>query len=425
VEQYPANNPSQDRFHVVVEAASDATQDDTCFFGLYDGHLGDQVSSFLDDNMHSAVFRSLDLYTDPADSLKDAYITIDKMWMHHILNRFQEGEVDLATVGSCALVVVVKGGKLHAANLGDSRATLINVADNGHLEAVDLTVDQNVENELEIRNLHERHPDEPGVIVGRHGQKRVKGLLKVTRAIGDLYLKDASFNCLPLPPLVQVKEPYKPPYIYNEPEVETATLDHRARFLLLASDGLWENLSKPEVLSAMEEAMVSHDVSVEFIPAQLIKMALERAAERHNVGIVEMLSMSPNERRNFHDDITVILVYLPYVFNETHSVQRHFRTAMAASTLAETLTSVPSSPKSDRTVDSFRSNQARNPSPLSRLITPNTLRLAIPRDSSSLGKVELATARSGSGLNSSFPEQVPDSDTDEVSASTVFLKQTV
>lgn len=65
--------------------------------------------------------------------------------------------------------------------------------------------------------------------------------------------------------------------------METATLDHRARFLLLASDGLWENLSKPEVLSAMEEAMVSHDVSVEFIPAQLIKMALERAAERHNV----------------------------------------------------------------------------------------------------------------------------------------------
>lgn len=56
----------------------------------------------------------------------------------------------------------------------------INVADNGHLEAVDLTVDQNVENELEIRNLHERHPDEPGVIVGRHGQKRVKGLLKVS-----------------------------------------------------------------------------------------------------------------------------------------------------------------------------------------------------------------------------------------------------
>lgn len=45
--------------------------------------------------------------------------------------------------------------------------------------------------------------------------------LQVTRAIGDLYLKDASFNCLPLPPLVQVKEPYKPPYIYNEPEVRT------------------------------------------------------------------------------------------------------------------------------------------------------------------------------------------------------------
>ena len=29
------------------------------------GHLGDHMSSFLDDNMHNAVFRSLDIFPDP------------------------------------------------------------------------------------------------------------------------------------------------------------------------------------------------------------------------------------------------------------------------------------------------------------------------------------------------------------------------
>jgi hypothetical protein len=47
----------------------------------------------------------------------------------------------------------------------------------------------------------------------------VKGYLRVTRAVGDLYLKDAVFNGPPLPAFIRVKEPYCPPYIHCNPDV--------------------------------------------------------------------------------------------------------------------------------------------------------------------------------------------------------------
>ena len=47
----------------------------------------------------------------------------------------------------------------------------------------------------------------------------MKGYLRVTRAVGDLYLKDAVFNGPPLPAFIRVKEPYCPPYIHCNPDV--------------------------------------------------------------------------------------------------------------------------------------------------------------------------------------------------------------
>jgi hypothetical protein len=41
----------------------------------------------------------------------------------------------------------------------------------------------------------------------------------VTRSLGDMYLKDASFNQLPLPPLIQVRNR----------DVEAADRTHRGR----------------------------------------------------------------------------------------------------------------------------------------------------------------------------------------------------
>jgi hypothetical protein len=44
-------------------------------------------------------------------------------------------------------------------------------------------------------------------------------MVQITRAIGDMYLKDREFNGPPLPPFFQIKDDFNPPYISNEPEV--------------------------------------------------------------------------------------------------------------------------------------------------------------------------------------------------------------
>jgi pyruvate dehydrogenase phosphatase len=168
---------------------------------------------------------------------------VDEAWKHSVKDGFRDGEVHLALAGSCALVAVFKDGYIHIANTGDSRAVLGAVNRLGELEVVELTADHNLSNPAEVKLLMAQHEGEKGVISGKDNSKRVKGALKVTRSLGDLYLKDRQFNCLPLPPIFQAKEPFHPPYILNEPQVISRHLEENDRFILIASDGLWENVS--------------------------------------------------------------------------------------------------------------------------------------------------------------------------------------
>lgn len=96
---------------------------------------------------------------------------------------------------------------------------------------------------------------------GVHTQrkKRIKGYLRVTRAMGDLFLKHADFNGPPLPAFVRVKPPYFPPYIHCSPDVREYELSIDDRFLLLASDGLWEACTDEEVTAVLNSALLSQD----------------------------------------------------------------------------------------------------------------------------------------------------------------------
>jgi serine/threonine protein phosphatase PrpC len=94
---------------------------------------------------------------------------------------------------------------------------------------------------------------------GAHIQrkKRIKGYLKVTRAMGDFFLKDIEFNGPPLPAFIRSKPPYFPPYIHCSPDVREYELTIDDRFLLLASDGLWEACTDEEVTAVLNSALLS------------------------------------------------------------------------------------------------------------------------------------------------------------------------
>ena len=75
----------------------------------------------------------------------------------------------------------------------------------------------------------------------------VKGNLMPTRAFGDLRLKHADFNFHNHPPELGYRKPiptYHGPYITHEPEITVIDLQKNDQYLILASDGLWDEIKR-------------------------------------------------------------------------------------------------------------------------------------------------------------------------------------
>jgi pyruvate dehydrogenase phosphatase len=76
------------------------------------------------------------------------------------------------------------------------------------------------------------------------------------------------------------------------------------KFLVLASDGLWDELSSREV------AEVALAGPAKDIPSRLIEKALLKVSARTKLSLQEIKQLEPGLRRNIHDDITVLVVEL-------------------------------------------------------------------------------------------------------------------
>ncbi|TVU00864.1 hypothetical protein EJB05_53712, partial [Eragrostis curvula] len=120
-------------------------------------------------------------------------------------------------VGSTAVVAVVEDRRVVVANCGDSRAVLCRGGGGGEPAAVALTSDHKPDRPDEL----ERIEAAGGRVIFWEGA-RVLGVLAMSRAIGDGYLK---------------------PYVSSVPEVTVADRTDADECLILASDGLWDVVS--------------------------------------------------------------------------------------------------------------------------------------------------------------------------------------
>ena len=82
---------------------------------------------------------------------------------------------------------------------------------------------------------------------GDMSQMRVAGSLMVTRAIGDFYLKTGAHSY----PIYAGGCPY----LSAEPEVGWRALRRGDRFLVLACDGIWDNVSNAESVEIVARAV--------------------------------------------------------------------------------------------------------------------------------------------------------------------------
>lgn len=95
----------------------------------------------------------------------------------------------LATVGSCCLVGVICQQTLYVANLGDSRVVLgKKVGNTGGIAAIQLSTEHNANLEPVRQELEELYPNDPQIVVLKHGVWRVKGIIQVILSNHFIYL---------------------------------------------------------------------------------------------------------------------------------------------------------------------------------------------------------------------------------------------
>nr|CAB3474795.1 unnamed protein product [Digitaria exilis] len=193
------------------------------FFGVFDGHGCSHVATMCQDRMHEVV---ADEHSNAASCQETAW----KGVMERSFARLDEQALGWATsrsadepacrceqqmpsrcdhVGSTAVVAVVNPTHVVVANAGDSRAVL----SRGGVP-VPLSVDHKPDRPDELARIEAAG----GRVIYWDGA-RVLGVLAMSRAIGDGYLK---------------------PFVSSEPEVTVTERTDDDECLILASDGLWD-----------------------------------------------------------------------------------------------------------------------------------------------------------------------------------------
>ncbi|XP_068156864.1 probable protein phosphatase 2C T23F11.1 [Drosophila tropicalis] len=189
---------------------------DAAFFGVFDGHGGDNVAKYAKEQLHKFVIKQ-EAYKDAdvEQALKRGFLDIDDALRN---NETWSAQI----IGTTAVVVLIKDNVLYCANAGDSRCI---ASVNGELDL--LSVDHRPENEIEMQRIQAA-----GGLVQFH---RVNTNLKISRALGDMYYKSADKD-----PQTQLVTAY--------PDVETRKLTKDYEFIILASDGIWDCMGNKEVL---------------------------------------------------------------------------------------------------------------------------------------------------------------------------------
>ncbi|CAI8614508.1 unnamed protein product [Vicia faba] len=275
------------------------------FVGVYDGHGGPAASKFVNDNLFSN-FKSFAAEEQGVSEkvIKRAFSATEDDFLSLVKKQWLT-KPQIASSGTCCLAGIICNGMLYVANAGDSRAVLGRVK-KGTKEtlAVQLSAEHNVNIETERNDVRSKHPYDPQIVVMKHSVWRVKGIIQVSRSIGDAYLKKAEFNTEPLPQKFRLPETFFKPILSSEPSVMIHKIQPEDQFLIFASDGLWEQISNQTAVN-----IVSNNPR-NGIARRLVKAALKEAAKKREIRLSDLQKIEQGVRRHFHDDITVIVVYL-------------------------------------------------------------------------------------------------------------------
>ncbi|CAO3583765.1 unnamed protein product [Absidia cylindrospora] len=357
--QVASNNPVEDHYSTYLIGSKGL------FAGVYDGHIGPLCSKLIQKQLPSYVARQLENKTDK-QSVEEAISTAFEDLDQDIQQRFYDlfprnvqhlNEKDVqdavrkhadpaaadliikeAIHGSCACAVYLDGDDLYAANTGDSRVVIIRQEEDGTWSGRRLVEEESPANpEWRAHMISQHPPNEAGNIVHRN---RIFGLIAVGGSFGDIMYKvprEYQIKVLPFIPYEaystfaryhhRIVVNYRtPPYLSSKPLTSHHKLQKGDKYVIIGTDGLWDELSWDDVRSESGDQVAAQLISTwksgdkEANPAtHMIRESLLFDAVYKNVGervpvtdaTLEMskrLTRQPSRR--YRDDITVTVIEL-------------------------------------------------------------------------------------------------------------------
>ncbi|CAI8597268.1 unnamed protein product [Vicia faba] len=209
------------------------------YFGVFDGHGCSHVATMCKERLHEIVKEQINESQENFEwnsTMQQGFARMDdevQKWnssSQTVSCRCELQTPHCDAVGSTAVVAVVTPDKIVVSNCGDSRAVLCR---NG--VAIPLSSDHKPDRPDELLRVQAAG----GRVIYWDGP-RVLGVLAMSRAIGDNYLK---------------------PYVISEPEVTVTERREGDECLILASDGLWDVVSNDTACGVVKMCLKSHKVA--------------------------------------------------------------------------------------------------------------------------------------------------------------------
>ncbi|XP_065015656.1 probable protein phosphatase 2C 12 isoform X3 [Musa acuminata AAA Group] len=264
------------------------------FCGVFDGHgtSGHTVSRVVRDYLHALLLgernalllaQEDDEFTDGTDTSSTDGEEVFDEWKEACINAFKTMDeelkvrpnLDCSFSGTTAVSVIKQGEDLIIANLGDSRAVMGTVSEEGHLEAIQLTTDLKPSVPQEAERIRKSN----GRVFALEREPHIQRVwlpdedfpgLAMARALGDFQLKNYG--------------------IISVPQVAHRRVTSRDLFIVLATDGVrslitvffspwslfdgrlrvlkvWDALSNEEVVSIVWSAETNEDASKTLVEA--------------------------------------------------------------------------------------------------------------------------------------------------------------
>jgi len=318
--QYPSNNPIEDRWSVYQLKALPGS-----ITAVFDGHGGWQMAEFARKHLAKEIDERLGANKNKSFSSTDEYIiTSIQEGFDQVENNFLEaarvayniGYGKVGGVGSCALLTLTHNGKIYVANLGDCQGVICKSDDNGgkvSLRKINKKLNANSKKEQErLRRIFKE--EENNIVICRENDRKscyVKGRLQPTRAFGDFDMKHEGFNN---PSNLSREygfyrkfEIFKGNYVTHKPEISVFDVEKDDKYLVLSTDGMWDELSRDDVRLIIEGGKGKNKQN---ITEELLNLALKKAAEKKNITEEEIKAIKVGSRRDHHDDMTIVIVDL-------------------------------------------------------------------------------------------------------------------